>query len=168
MLSRHFLPFPPTTGMSSGKKKRKEKRHTGSSQRHHPYQQPPVWAGLQPTILLMLELPKQVQKKKEKKKDGEIKALDCRKVTAVFREGGRWGRSVNKRRPNWLSNEPAPPGRRHDSWSWSFLPVPTISVIFPGTPFWTTAVFICDNGNITITMSALAWLLQIPPCESLV
>lgn len=29
--------------------------------------------------------------KKKRKKDGEIKALDCRKVTAVFREGGKVG-----------------------------------------------------------------------------
>ena len=38
-----------------------------SSQRHHPYQQPPVWAGLQATVLLMLELPTRVKRSRKKK-----------------------------------------------------------------------------------------------------
>ena len=119
-----------------------------SSQRHHPYQQPPVWAGLQATVLLMLELPTRVKRSRKKKTfrprrrnltaaDEEEEEEGCGGERESERERERERekgvRPVNKRRPNWLSNEPAPPGRRHDSWSWSVLPAPAISTIFPGS-----------------------------------
>lgn len=155
MLFGHFFAFPPASDMSC-------ETHPGCSQRHHPYQQPVVWAGLQPTLSIMVGLPKvkSTDKGNRKRITSRWRLKNRRAVT-----GGKGRRPFNKRSLSCRRDEPAPPRRRLDFLGWTFLSVWAV----PRESYEQQAQAIASilyNTNIMLPMTIVWFGIQISPVKA--